>query len=113
MTTPADPTPPIGALSRRGPLRPGERVQLTDERGKLHTITLMAGEALHTKNGVLYYEELIGGQEGVVVENSHGFQYQVLRPLVSDYVISMHRAATLVYPKDAGQIINLADIFPG
>ncbi len=113
MTSSADPTPPIGALSRRGPLRTGERVQLTDERGKLHTITLMAGEAFHTQHGVLDHDELIGGPEGVVVENSHGFEYQVLRPLVSDYVLSMPRGATVVYPKDAGQIIHMADIFPG
>src|SRR5699024_10043655 len=30
-----------------------------------------------------------------------------------DYVLSMPRGATVVYPKDAGQIIHLADIFPG
>src|SRR5690625_2619213 len=113
MTTSGDNTPPVGALSRRGPLRTGERVQLTDERGKLHTITLMAGEAFHTQHGVLDHDELIGGPEGVVVENSHGFEYQVLRPLVSDYVLSMPRGATVVYPKDAGQIIHMADIFPG
>src|SRR5699024_2574615 len=96
MTTPADPTPPIGALSRRGLLRPGERVQLTDERGKLHTITLMAGEAFHTQHGVLDHGELIGGREGVVVEHSHGFQYPVLRLSFSDSVLSMLLRATVL-----------------
>lgn len=113
MNTSGEPTPPVGALSRRGPLRAGERVQLTDERGKLHTITLRTGESFHTQHGVLHHDELIGGPEGVVVENTHGFEYQVLRPLISDYVLSMPRGATVVYPKDAGQMIHMADIFPG
>ncbi|GAA2038170.1 tRNA (adenine-N1)-methyltransferase [Yaniella flava] len=113
MTTSGDQNPPIGALSRRGPLRSGERVQLTDERGKLHTITLLTGESFHTQHGVLHHDALIGGPEGVVVENTHGFEYQVLRPLISDYVLSMPRGATVIYPKDTGQIIHMADIFPG
>lgn len=113
MTTSGDHTAPVGVLSRRGPLRAGERVQLTDERGKLHTITLLDGESFHTQHGVLHHDELIGGPEGVVVENTHGFEYQVLRPLISDYVLSMPRGATVIYPKDTGQIIHMADIFPG
>lgn len=36
-----------------------------------------------------------------------------MRPLLSDYVMSMPRGAAVVYPKDAGQIITMADIFPG
>src|SRR5690625_7401659 len=96
MTPSDDSTLPIGAQARRGPLRAGERVQLTDERGKLHTITLMAGESFHTQHGVLHHDEIIGGPEGVVIENTHGFEYQVLRPLISDYVLSMPRGATVI-----------------
>lgn len=113
MTTTGDHTTPVGAQTRRGPLRAGERVQLTDERGKLHTITLLTGESFHTQHGVLHHDEMIGGPEGVVIENTHGFEYQVLRPLISDYVLSMPRGATVIYPKDTGQIIHMADIFPG
>ncbi|MDQ1698580.1 MAG: tRNA (adenine57-N1/adenine58-N1)-methyltransferase catalytic subunit, partial [Frankiaceae bacterium] len=39
--------------------------------------------------------------------------YVAFRPLLSDYVLSMPRGATVVYPKDAAQIIALADVFPG
>lgn len=113
MTTTGDNTTPVGARTRRGPLRSGERVQLTDERGKLNTITLLAGEEFHTQHGVLRHDDIIDGPEGVIVENTHGFEYQVLRPLLSDYVLSMPRGATVIYPKDTGQIIHMADIFPG
>ncbi|BAV88147.1 protein-L-isoaspartate methyltransferase [Rothia aeria] len=45
--------------------------------------------------------------------NTHGVQYQALRPLYKDFVLSMPRGAAVVYPKDAAQIIVKGDIFPG
>jgi tRNA (adenine57-N1/adenine58-N1)-methyltransferase len=104
---------PTGASARRGPLRPGERVQLTDPKGRLHTITLTPGAEFHTHRGMFAHDELIGGPEGVVVANTAGTEYQVLRPLLSDYVLSMPRGAAVVYPKDAGQVVAMADVFPG
>ncbi|MBD7994135.1 tRNA (adenine-N1)-methyltransferase [Arthrobacter sp. Sa2CUA1] len=102
-----------GADMRRGPLRPGERVQLTDEKGRRNTITLTEGGAFHTHRGYLPHESIIGVSEGTIVTNTTGHQYQVLRPLLSDFVLSMPRGAAVVYPKDAGQIVTMADIFPG
>ncbi len=117
MTSP-DPTPPknpaaTGAEQRRGPLRVGDKVQLTDPKGRLHTITLQPGGTFHTHKGYFRHEELIGKPEGWVVTNTAGIEYLVLRPLLSDYVLSMPRGAAVVYPKDAGQIVQMADIFPG
>jgi tRNA (adenine57-N1/adenine58-N1)-methyltransferase len=34
-------------------------------------------------------------------------------PLLSDYVLSMPRGATIVYPKDAAMIVGVADVYPG
>ena len=34
-----------------GPLRAGERVQLSDPKGRLHTVTLTAGKQFHTHRG--------------------------------------------------------------
>ncbi len=104
---------PTGAATRRGPLRVGERVQLTDPKGRLHTITLTPGAEFHTHRGMFAHDELIGGPEGSVVTNSGGIEYLVLRPLLSDYVLSMPRGAAVVYPKDAGQVVAMADVFPG
>src|SRR5690606_24264087 len=42
-----------------------------------------------------------------------GDEYLALRPLLHDFVMSMPRGAAIVYPKDAAQILALADIFPG
>jgi tRNA (adenine57-N1/adenine58-N1)-methyltransferase catalytic subunit len=104
---------PTGAEERRGPLRAGDLVQLTDAKGRRRTITLQPGGSFHTHQGSFEHEELIGAPEGSVVKTTHGTAYVAFRPLLSDYVLSMPRGAAVVYPKDAAQIIGLADIFPG
>ena len=102
----------MGAQRRRGPLRPGDQVQLTDPKGRMHTITLEPGRQFHTHKGILEHDALLGGPEGVVVTIGTT-SYLALRPLLSDYVLSMPRGAQVVYPKDAGQIVQMADVFPG
>lgn len=104
---------PIGASLRRGPFVAGERVQLTDPKGRLHTITIMPGGQFFTHRGSLAHDDIIGSPDGSTVTNTSGIEYLVLRPLLSDYVMSMPRGAAVVYPKDAGQIVQMADIFPG
>jgi len=95
------------------PFREGDRVQLTGPRNRLNTITLAAGKVFHTHRGTLAHDALIGLPEGSVVAASNGDGYLALRPLLSDYVMSMPRGAAIIYPKDAAQILGLADIFPG
>ncbi len=108
--------PEHSALPRpphRGAFRVGERVQLTDSKGRLHTIILEAGRQFHTHAGRLAHDEVIGRPDGSVVTNSAGVEYLALRPLLADFVMSMPRGAAVIYPKDAAQIITMADIFPG
>jgi tRNA (adenine57-N1/adenine58-N1)-methyltransferase len=94
-------------------LAAGDLVQLTDPKGRMHTIELVPGKQFHTHRGLIEHDELIGGPEGVVVTSTGGTAYLVLRPLLADYVLSMPRGATVVYPKDAAQIVAMADIYPG
>ena len=110
---PSELSEPTGADHRRGPFKPGDQVQLTDAKGRMSTITLQAGKQYHTHKGSFDHDELIGSPEGVVVKTSGGNEYLALRPLLSDFVLSMPRGAAVVYPKDAGQIVQMADIFPG
>ncbi len=98
---------------RRGPLRPGERVRLTDPKGRRHSVLLEAGGTFFTHKGGIDHDTLIGGPDGVVTSSSGGVEYLVLRPLLPDVVVSMPRGAAVVYPKDAAQIAMMADIFPG
>ncbi|MBL5973492.1 MAG: tRNA (adenine-N1)-methyltransferase [Candidatus Leucobacter sulfamidivorax] len=97
----------------RGPFRYGDRVQLTGPKGRLNTITLTPGGEFHSHRGTIAHAELEGRPDGSVVVSSSGDEYLALRPLLSDFVMSMPRGAAIVYPKDAAQILSLADIFPG
>ncbi|GAA4710535.1 tRNA (adenine-N1)-methyltransferase [Phytohabitans rumicis] len=99
--------------AHRGPFRPGDRVQLTDPKGRMHTIVLVPGKSFHTHRGALDHDALIGLPDGSVVTSSGGTAYLALRPLLSDYVLSMPRGAQVIYPKDAAQIVAMGDIFPG
>src|SRR5680860_624417 len=95
MTLPA----PVGAAERRGELRVGDRVQLTDPKGRHHTIVLAEGATFHTHRGYFTHDDILGRAEGSVVRNTAGIDYVVLRPLLSDFVMSMPRGAAVVYPK--------------
>ncbi|MDX6300520.1 MAG: tRNA (adenine57-N1/adenine58-N1)-methyltransferase catalytic subunit [Nocardioidaceae bacterium] len=99
--------------THRGPFRDGDLVQLTDPKGRHSTFTLQTGKSYHSHKGNFGHDELIGSPEGTVVKTNGGQDFLALRPLLSDFVLSMPRGATVVYPKDAAQIIGLADIFPG
>lgn len=92
---------------------PGDRVQLTDPKGRLHTVRLEAGKSFHTHRGAIAHDDLLGRPEGIVVQSTSGTAYLAVRPLLSDYVLSMPRGAAVVYPKDAGQIVMMGDVFPG
>jgi tRNA (adenine57-N1/adenine58-N1)-methyltransferase catalytic subunit len=97
----------------RGPFAPGDQVQLTDPKGRRHRVVLEAGRSFHTHRGSVAHDDLIGRPEGSVVNSSGGTAYVALRPLLADYTLSMARGAAVVYPKDAAQIVGLADIFGG
>jgi HAD superfamily hydrolase (TIGR01509 family) len=96
-----------------GPFRVGDRVQLTGPKGRLNTITLEAGGAFHTHTGILDHDLIIGQPDASIVTSNNGVEYLALRPLLTDFVMSMPRGAAIVYPKDAAQILSVADIFPG
>jgi tRNA (adenine57-N1/adenine58-N1)-methyltransferase len=96
-----------------GPFRAGDRVQLTGPKGRLNTVTLEAGGAFHTHRGILDHDLVIGQPDASIVTSSNGIEYLAMRPLLTDFVMSMPRGAAIVYPKDAAQILGMADIFPG
>ena len=98
---------------RTGALVAGERVALTDPKGRRHSILLAPGGVFHTTKGGISHDQLIGGPDGQVVTSAGGVAYVAFRPLLEEFTVTMPRGATVVYPKDAAHILMQADIFPG
>ncbi|CAN5411396.1 tRNA (adenine-N1)-methyltransferase [soil metagenome] len=100
-------------MSLTGPFVVGDRVQLTDPKGRLYTMVLAPGAEFHTHRGAIPHDSVIGAPEGSIVKSTNGDQFLILRPLLVDYTLSMPRGAQVIYPKDAAQIVHEGDIFPG
>lgn len=100
-------------MSNDGFFSEGDRIQLTDPKGKMYTFTITVGKEWHTHKGWIVHKDLIGLPEGSVVSTSAGLKFTAFKPLLGDFVLSMPRGATIVYPKDAAMIIGVADVFPG
>ena len=95
----------------------GDRIQLTDNKGRQYSFTIQSGKEFHTHQGFLKHDDLIGTPEGslVSITSTTGIEqkFMAFKPLLNDYVLTMPRGATIVYPKDAAMIVGFADIFPG
>ena len=102
-----------GSGVRRGPFLPGERISLTDPKGRRHSLELVPGKRFHTTKGGLAHDDIIGRPEGIVVQTKGGLPFLAMRPLLSEFTTTMPREAAVIYPKDAAQILMWADIFPG
>jgi tRNA (adenine57-N1/adenine58-N1)-methyltransferase len=100
-------------VSKDGFFKAGDRIQLTDPKGKLYSFTITPGKEWHTHKGWITHDDLIGLPEGSVVSTTAGLKFTAFIPLLGDYVLSMPRGATIVYPKDAAMIVGVADIYPG
>jgi tRNA (adenine57-N1/adenine58-N1)-methyltransferase len=107
---------PIGVTGREGMSRlfaPGERAMLLDSKGRRYLVTLAAGGSFHSHAGFFSHDLLIGQPEGTTARTGSGARYLAVRPTLPDFVLKMPRGAQVIYPKDLGQILVLADVFPG
>ena len=91
----------------------GEQVLLLDAKRRRYLVVLADGGEFHSHAGVVPHGDLIGQSEGITVRSTHGARYTAVRPTLSDYVLKMPRGAQVIYPKDLGPILMLADVFPG
>lgn len=86
---------------------------LIDRKKRRYLVALVEGSEFHTHAGVVPHDEIIGRAEGSVLRSTRGGTYTVFRPTLSDFVIEMPRGAQVIYPKDLGPLLLLADIYPG
>ena len=95
------------------PFEPGEPVLLVDRKSRRYLFDLAAGREFHTHTGVIAHDEIIGAPEGSRLRSTRGSSFLALRPTLADAVLKMPRGAQVIYPKDIGPILMLADILPG
>lgn len=95
------------------PFAAGDRVLLVDAKRRRHLVTLAEGAQFHTHAGIVDHDALLGQEGGITVRTSLGARLVALRPTLAEYVLEMPRGAQVIYPKDLGPILMLADVFPG
>ena len=96
-----------------GAFAAGDRALLVDAKRRRHLLTLEVGGELHLHTGVVRHDDLIGAPDGSTVRTTLGARLTAVSPTMADYVLEMPRGAQVIYPKDLGPILVLADVFPG
>ncbi|MCG7233092.1 tRNA (adenine-N1)-methyltransferase [Corynebacterium sp. KPL2830] len=100
-------------MAYSGPFSYGDRVQLTDAKRRHYTVILKEGGQFHSHKGIINHDDIMGMDEGSVIESTLGSSFLLFRHLMVDHVLSMPRGAAVIYPKDAAQILVEGDIFMG
>ena len=99
-------------VSHKPELSSGERIVLIDSRQRRYLFTLEPGGEFHSHAGVISHDQIIGSLEGSEYRTGSNARFLGLRPTLNDHVLKMPRGAQVIYPKDLGPILILADIEP-
>ena len=91
----------------------GDLALLLDRKGRRHLLTLAGDQIFHSHQGRLPHAQLIDHSVGGWYRTDKGHTLLAVRPTLGDFVREMPRGPQIIYPKDLGNIIILADIFPG
>jgi tRNA (adenine57-N1/adenine58-N1)-methyltransferase len=91
----------------------GEQIIVVDSKGRQYLVLLQEGGEFHTHTGVVPHALLLGQDEGVTVRSTTNARYTAMRPTLSNFILRMPRGAQVIYPKDLGPLLLIADIFPG
>lgn len=94
-------------------LTAGELVLLVDRKDRRYLFRLEPGKEFHSHAGLVPHDDLIGGPAGITISSTGGATYLVIRPTLGDFILKMPRGAQIIYPKDIGPILMLADVHPG
>lgn len=97
----------------RSRFRAGELALFLDRKGRTYQETLTPGGEFHCHLGWLPHDDVIGQPAGGWYTTSRGHVMLGIRPTLGDYVRLMPRGPQVIYAKDLGNIVSMADIFPG
>jgi len=103
----------MNATGARGPLRENEPVVLLDRKDREYLARLDRTRPIAIRGGKIAAQDLIGQDEGTAVRSSMNEPFLVFRPSLPQLIPNLPRSAQVIYPKDIGQILVWADMFPG
>ena len=102
-----------GVTNDKNCFRDGDQALLIDRKGRRYMLTLSGEQVFHFHLGRVSHDQLIGQTVGGWYRSDRGHTLLAVRPTLADFVLEMPRGPQIIYPKDLGNIITLADIFPG
>lgn len=91
----------------------GQIVELIDSKGRRYVFRLKKNEKFHFHQGFVLHNEIIGKEPGCKLTTSKGREVLIFPATTSIFTLKMKRGAQIIYPKDIGAILILADIFSG
>ncbi len=95
-------------------LKEGDLILLEDKKGKKYILSLKKDGVFSFHKGKISHNEILKKKIGERVVSSKGEELLILKPTLKDFVLKkLKRISQIIYPKDAGQILVLADIFEG
>ena len=86
---------------------------MLDRKNRKYLVTLEENKVFHSHLGRLSHDQVIDHSVGGWYRTDRGHTLLAVRPTLADFVLEMPRGPTIIYPKDLGLIVSLADIFPG
>ena len=102
-----------GVQSREGEFRVGDLALFLDRKNRKYLVTLGENQVFHSHLGRLSHDQVIDHSVGGWYRTDRGHTLLAVRPTLADFVLEMPRGPTIIYPKDLGLIVSLADIYPG
>ena len=102
-----------GTQYREGEFREGDLALFLDRKNRKYLVTLGENQVFHSHLGRLSHDQVIDHSVGGWYRTDRGHTLLAVRPTLADFVLEMPRGPTIIYPKDLGLIVSLADIYPG
>jgi len=92
----------------------GDLVLIYIDERRRHVVRVEEGRIFGSDKGTLRLDDLVGLPYGSRVKLSTGVEALVLQPLLDDLLsLAYRRKSQVIYPKDLGFILYIADIAPG
>ncbi len=96
-----------------GAFAAGEVALFILARNRRFLTGLEPAKLLHTHEGLIYHDQVIGQLPGSTLRTHLGHPFLALRPSLYEVLMSLRRVSQIIYPKDIGYILLKLNAVPG